>query len=160
MKYERFTQWTENGASLILDNPQNENEARTQLRQKFKLACNKLAELEDKMEQGTLKEIPEGAVVLTKEEYDELKKCEYNSGRVAKWLTYFDEKEREIRKEISEKFAKMSKQRLSDKLHRGKALHTTVFGKEYVRRIFKEVVDEIAKEITEGKDDDTSEVSK
>lgn len=55
---ERFTQWTENGASLILDNPQNAEEARTQLMEKFKLACNKLAELEDKMEQGTLKELP------------------------------------------------------------------------------------------------------
>lgn len=57
-EYKRLTQWTENGASLILDNPQNENEARKQLMQKFKLACNKLAELEDKIEQGTLIELP------------------------------------------------------------------------------------------------------
>lgn len=56
MEYKRLTQWTENGASLILDNPQNANEARAQLMEKFKLACNKLAELEDKIEQGTLKE--------------------------------------------------------------------------------------------------------
>ena len=56
MKYERLTQWTKNGASLILDNPQNAEEARAQLMEAFKLACNKLAELEDKIEQGTLKE--------------------------------------------------------------------------------------------------------
>jgi hypothetical protein len=55
------------------------------------------------------------------------------------------------RKETAEKFAKESKQRLKGKLHRGKALHTTVFGKEYVRRIFKEVIDEVYNEITEGK---------
>lgn len=54
-----------------------------------------------------------------------------------------------VRKETAEKFAKESKQRLKGKLHRGKALHATVFGKEYVRRIFKEVIDEICKEITE-----------
>lgn len=54
MKYERLTQWTENGASLILDNPQNAEEARAQLMEKFKFACNKLADLEDKIEQGTL----------------------------------------------------------------------------------------------------------
>ena len=58
MKYKRLTQWTENGASLVLDNPQNAEEARTQLMEKFKLSCNKLAELEDKIEQGTLIELP------------------------------------------------------------------------------------------------------
>ena len=100
--------------------------------------------------------IPEGAVVLTKEEYDELKSlakghCEYC------YLMDLPDFETErlvrdtTRKETAEKFAKDSKQRLKDKLHRGKALHTTVFGKEYVRRIFKEVIDEICKEITEGK---------
>ena len=31
MKYERLTQWTENGASLILENPKNAEEARTQV---------------------------------------------------------------------------------------------------------------------------------
>ena len=58
MKYERLTQWTENGASLVLDNPKNAEEARTQLMEKFKLACNKLAEIEDKIEQGMLVELP------------------------------------------------------------------------------------------------------
>lgn len=36
-------------------------------------AIKRLAELEDKIEQGTLKEIPENAVVLTKEEYEKHK---------------------------------------------------------------------------------------
>lgn len=54
MEYKRLTQWTKNGASLILDNPQNAEEARAQLMEAFKLACNKLAELEDKIEQGKL----------------------------------------------------------------------------------------------------------
>lgn len=58
MEYKRLTQWTKNGASLILDNPQNAEEARAQLMEAFKLACNKLAELEDKIEQGTLIELP------------------------------------------------------------------------------------------------------
>lgn len=58
MEYKRLTQWTENGASLILDNPQSAEAARAQLMEKFKLACNKLAELEDKIEQGTLIELP------------------------------------------------------------------------------------------------------
>jgi hypothetical protein len=57
-EYKRFTQWTENGASLKLDNPQNNEEARKQLMEKFKLACNFLAELEDKIENGTLIELP------------------------------------------------------------------------------------------------------
>lgn len=75
MEYTRFTQWTENGASLILDNPQNAEEARMQLMEKFKLACNKLAELEDKIEQGYIKILPVKAgdkiyVVPSKVNYD------------------------------------------------------------------------------------------
>ena len=31
MEYKRLTQWTKNGASLILDNPKNAEEARTQV---------------------------------------------------------------------------------------------------------------------------------
>ena len=43
----RLTIWTENGAALDLDNPQNEIEAKQQLMEKYKLAINKLAEYED-----------------------------------------------------------------------------------------------------------------
>lgn len=42
-------------------------------------------------------------------------------------------------------------QRLKEKMRKGKALHTPIVGKEYIQRIIREVVDEICKEITEGK---------
>lgn len=71
MKYERMTQWVSDGASLILDNPRNVEEAKEQLKDKFKLACIKLATLEDKIESGELVEAPKGAVVLTPEERSE-----------------------------------------------------------------------------------------
>ena len=103
-----------------------------------------LCEAEYLYEAGYRK-IPEGAVVVTREEYyAERKRWE----KLA--VIKLDEIDKTV-KETAEKFAKESKQRLKDKLHRGKALHTTVFGKEYVRRIFKEVIDEICKEITEDK---------
>lgn len=100
--------------------------------------------------------IPEDAVVLTKEEYEELKSLANNHCKYCHLMDLPDFETEKIvrdttRKETAEKFAKETKQRLRDKLHRGKALHTTVFGKEYVRRIFKEVIDEICKELTEGK---------
>lgn len=44
---ERLTQHTPNGASLILDNPSNAEEARQQVTAKFMLACNRLAAYED-----------------------------------------------------------------------------------------------------------------
>ena len=66
MKYEeRLTQWVGDGASLILDNPRNVEEAKAQLQDKFKLACIKLAEFEDKIEDGTLMEVPKEVVVYT-----------------------------------------------------------------------------------------------
>ena len=68
MKYERLTQWVSDGASLILDNPRNVEEAKSQLQDKFKLACIKLATLEDKIENGELVEVPKSAVVFTPEE--------------------------------------------------------------------------------------------
>lgn len=58
-KYKRLTQWTENGASLDLGNPKSDMEARKALMEQFKKACNKLAELEDKLEVGRLVEVPE-----------------------------------------------------------------------------------------------------
>ena len=50
---ERLTMHTSEGACLIID-ANNEVDARQELHDKFKLACNKLAELEDKLENGTL----------------------------------------------------------------------------------------------------------
>jgi hypothetical protein len=57
-EYKRLTQWTENGASLDLGDPKSDMEARQALMVQFKKACNKLAELEDKLEEGTLVELP------------------------------------------------------------------------------------------------------
>ena len=54
---ERLTMHTPEGACLII-NANNEVDARQELHDKFKLACNKLAELEDKLENGTLIELP------------------------------------------------------------------------------------------------------
>lgn len=76
MKYERLTQWVEDGASLILDNPSTAEEARQQVMVQFKKACTKLAVLEDKIERGELVEVPKGAVVLTPEERaEEMRLC-------------------------------------------------------------------------------------
>lgn len=65
MKNERLTQWVNDGASLILDNPKNTEEAREQLQDKFKLACIKLAILEDKIERGELVERSESYVLFS-----------------------------------------------------------------------------------------------
>lgn len=54
---KRLTMHTPDGACLII-NADNEQDARQELKEKFKEACNKLAELEDKFENGTLIELP------------------------------------------------------------------------------------------------------
>ena len=54
---ERLTMHTSEGACLII-NANNEIDARQELHDKFKLACNKLAEFEDKLENGTLIDVP------------------------------------------------------------------------------------------------------
>lgn len=46
-RLQRFTQRTPAGASLILDNPQNDVEAAAQVQKKFKGALNLLADFED-----------------------------------------------------------------------------------------------------------------
>lgn len=47
IKTQRFTQRTPAGASLILDNPQNDVEAAAQIQEKFRAALNLLADFED-----------------------------------------------------------------------------------------------------------------
>jgi hypothetical protein len=87
------------------------------------------------------RKIPEGAVVLTKERYIEmLDEIKVSQGKLLEML-------KTVEKKTAEKFA----ERLKEKMHKGKALHATLLGKEYVQRIIREVVDEICKEITEGK---------
>lgn len=46
---------TKSGAALILDNPRNDAEARTQLMKKYRLAINKLAAYEQLEEEGKIK---------------------------------------------------------------------------------------------------------
>lgn len=52
---KRLTIMTESGAALILDNPRNDAEARTQLMKKYRLAINKLAAYEQLEEEGKIK---------------------------------------------------------------------------------------------------------
>ena len=56
---ERLTVYTKTGCALKLDNPQNEIEARQQLMQKFKIACDKLAKFEDLMEKHNFESVEE-----------------------------------------------------------------------------------------------------
>lgn len=55
---ERLTMWTQKGASLKLDNPHSDEEARENLMSKYLLAVNKLAKYEDAEEQGLLLRLP------------------------------------------------------------------------------------------------------
>lgn len=57
MNNKRLTMHTSDGACLII-NADNEQDAQQELMEKFKEACNRLAELEDKLENGTLIELP------------------------------------------------------------------------------------------------------
>lgn len=57
MNSKRLTKHTPDGACLII-NADNEQDARQELKEKFKESCNKLAELEDKLENGTLIDLP------------------------------------------------------------------------------------------------------
>lgn len=57
MNSKRLTMHTPDGACLIL-RADNEQDAQQELMEKFKEACNRLAELEDKLENGTLIELP------------------------------------------------------------------------------------------------------
>lgn len=52
---KRLTIMTKSGAALILDNPRNDAEARTQLMKKYRLAINKLAAYEQLEEEGKIK---------------------------------------------------------------------------------------------------------
>ena len=65
MGYERFTKQNQEPKTIFCFSGSMQD---------FKI-YKRLQELEDKIEQGTLKEIPENAVVLTREEYEELKQA-------------------------------------------------------------------------------------
>lgn len=78
-KEKRLTEWVGENASLILDSPRTEEEARRQVVERFKKACNKLATLEDLIERGELveaeivdEEVREAEEILFVEVYNEL----------------------------------------------------------------------------------------
>ena len=73
MKYERMTERDEYGNVDIVDVDMVEMSGRLTFTDLFRVtkALSRLAELEDKIENGTLVEVPKGAVVLTPEERDE-----------------------------------------------------------------------------------------
>ena len=92
MKYEeRLTQWVADEASLILDNPTTAEEARQQVMVRFKKACIKLAELEDKIEAGEL---------VDRDEYiGRLMAAKDISGMTDKELEFFAKHNAKVRKE-------------------------------------------------------------
>ena len=104
---------------------------------------NRLAELEDKMEQGTLKEIPENAVVLT----DKKDIQQFEWSKICDKMGIFKLIEKECAKaskETAEKFAEKTNQAIN-------AYRKKVGEDEYVvdaRRLIFEV-NEICKEITD-----------
>ena len=55
---DRLTKWTLKGAVLLLDSPKSEEEAREQLKEKYKKAVNQLATYEDEIESGEFLEFP------------------------------------------------------------------------------------------------------
>ena len=97
----------------------------------------RLAELEGDIRKGKLKEIPEKAVVLTREEYDKLQslKDDYTKGYEAG----VDEGWDNARKETAEKFAERVKMAFYYEFD------------ELIPSIMADKIDEICKEITEGK---------
>lgn len=119
----------------------------------------RLAEIEDKIEQGTLKEIPENAVVLTEKElkekidccdvsmihhdddgkrYIEYERYEDFTDRLGKRIQQLKGQLKQARKETAEKFAERLKCLFDE------------YGK-YAGYHIHEIIDEIAKEFTEGK---------
>jgi hypothetical protein len=94
--------------------------------------------------------IPEGAVVLTKEAYDKLQalKGDYVKGYEAG----VDEGWDNAVTQTAEKFAELVKSNMKERDY---------MGVKYKQGVFTDRdIDGICKEITEGKDDDTSQVGK
>ena len=94
-----------------------------------------------------------GEVTIKKEEYDELKKCTYNSERVLRWLTAFDEKATELIKGFAEKVkSSLDEYRLSEEWVEGKnqwLLDSTFFCAEVVNPdgLIDRLANEFVKEI-------------
>ena len=114
------------------------------------MILNRLAELEDKIEQGTLKEIPEGAVVLTREDLADMKFTQEHCDLYLenKWLK---ECIPLARKETVDKFA----ERLKARFHKSREYYEvdtgTAWSNGCIGGLINNTIDEIAKEIVEGK---------
>lgn len=93
----------------------------------------RLAELEGDIRKGKLKEIPENAVVLTREQYEKDLAIERELG---------ERKASRARKETAEKFAEMLKERSFDEYDPDGRCYECVAVSD---------IDEICKEIKEGK---------
>ena len=103
----------------------------------FRKVYNRLAELEGEIRNGTLKEIPENAVVLTNE--NEIKQYEWSKMLDKMGVFKFADK---VRKETAEKFAERLKALYVPRLNEWDEISVGGLCFE---------IDEICKEITEGK---------
>ena len=118
----------------------------------------KLAELEDKIEQGTLKEIPEGAVVLTREEHQKYLAFKIIEPQIIGCLDRERILERTV--ECLRANAKIKDEHLHVKLTEqvrketvdkfAERLKKEAYGDDGVYYLTNTDIDEIAKEITEG----------
>lgn len=128
----------------------------------YEVMKKRLAELEDKIEQKTLKEIPENAVVLTEERnkiicdrFAQLEKVQAELQELnAKYYNEAKDLRRElkrVRKETAEKFA----ERLKARFHKSREYYEvdtgTAWSNGHIGGLINDTIDEIAKEITEGK---------
>ena len=97
MKYKRFTEKNERGFYKYKCTEEDKKDC---LLMENCGECygskvlDRLGELEDKIEQGTLKEIPEGAVVISKEQNEN-------------WLSFLEQNIEKARKETVEKFVEL-----------------------------------------------------
>lgn len=143
----------------------------------FRKVYNRLAELEGKLRNGTLKEIPEGAVVLTGTEtaerledllidFDEMSfypatTCPNPDEYAREWKRKLMYVIGQLEKEIAEKFAEMAKERLEkyrlenewfdeDCAKSDWLLDSSIFHCEVIGE--DSLIDEICKEFTGGKE--------
>lgn len=159
MKYERLTAKKLRDTDIFRVLDENGNVVvDKRLFERFIEQHNRLAELEDKIEQGTLKEIPENEVVLTREEKQEyeslVKLLIYDKPIKSRVYEFIKDVKDKARKETSKKIDDYLVKRInenSEKLKNEQELpvirEAILKGMLYVRNAERE----ICKEIVEGK---------
>ena len=105
--------------------------------------CTKIKNVVDKLYNAGYRKIPENAVVLTREEYEELQTGQdfnygYHNGETNMTAYYENIRLPEVRKETAEKFAERVKMAFYYEFD------------ELIPSIMADKIDEILKEITEG----------